>query len=298
LTVGAVLGWWPTLVFISEPTMKFLVGLVLIGVPLSAQTVVFPLHVGDRWQYETGPITGPIYPGPSARVVGDTVLPGGKTFAEMLWDGGHTEFLRQSGDSVFLYDQVYRTEYLFYDFSRQPKDTVNTVPRGNDTMDIVLGSVFNGPPRIWWFAINPYRHFIDDEYSVEVQDSLGLTGVRPSFGDESSLTGALINGRVYGTIAGIRPPGPLLPGGFELAQNFPNPFNPTTTIRYALPQRSHVSLTVFNTLGQQVANLVNENQGAGDHDVRFDASALASGVYFYRLRAGEYAATKRLLLLR
>ena len=80
--------------------------------------------------------------------------------------------------------------------------------------------------------------------------------------------------------------------------NYPNPFNPTTTIRYALPSRSHVALAVFNTLGQEVATLVNESQDAGHHDVRFDTSGLASGVYFYRLRAGEYVQTRRLMLLR
>jgi hypothetical protein len=89
-----------------------------------------------------------------------------------------------------------------------------------------------------------------------------------------------------------------LPSSFSLAQNYPNPFNPSTTIRYALPQRSQVTLTVFNTLGQLVATLVNESQDAGYHDLRFDGNGLASGVYFYRLRAGDFVVTKRLLLLR
>jgi hypothetical protein len=74
--------------------------------------------------------------------------------------------------------------------------------------------------------------------------------------------------------------------------------NPTTTIRYALPQRSHVTLSVYNTLGQQVAMLVNENEDAGYHDVRFDASGLASGVYFYRIQAGSFVQTKRLVILK
>jgi len=86
-----------------------------------------------------------------------------------------------------------------------------------------------------------------------------------------------------------------LPSKFELQQNYPNPFNPATTIRYGLPARSHVSLSVFNTLGQQVATLVNEIQDVGYYDVRFDASSLASGVYFYRLQAGGFVATKKLL---
>jgi hypothetical protein len=88
------------------------------------------------------------------------------------------------------------------------------------------------------------------------------------------------------------------PAEVILEQNYPNPFNPSTTIRYALPGRSHVTLSVFNSLGQQVAALVNETQDAGYHDVRFDGGTLSSGVYFYRLRAGEYVATKTLLVIR
>jgi hypothetical protein len=85
---------------------------------------------------------------------------------------------------------------------------------------------------------------------------------------------------------------------YLLYQNYPNPFNPTTTIRYGLPQRSHVTLTVYNTLGQQVALLQNGEQGAGYHEVKFDARNLGSGVYFYKLHAGDFVETRRLLLVR
>jgi hypothetical protein len=88
------------------------------------------------------------------------------------------------------------------------------------------------------------------------------------------------------------------PATFLLAQNYPNPFNPSTTIRYGLPQRSQVVLVVYNALGQEVATLARGEQEAGYHEVRFDASNLSSGVYFYRLTAGNVVQTRKLLLLR
>jgi hypothetical protein len=89
-----------------------------------------------------------------------------------------------------------------------------------------------------------------------------------------------------------------VPSGFALYQNYPNPFNPSTTIRYGLPHRSAVRLTVFNSVGQQVALLVVGEQAAGDHEVRLDGSGLSSGVYFYRLQADTYRQTRKLLLVR
>ncbi len=88
------------------------------------------------------------------------------------------------------------------------------------------------------------------------------------------------------------------PTSFALSQNYPNPFNPATTIQYSLPHHSNVTLTVFNTLGQQVAQLINGDIDAGYHEVQFNANSLASGVYFYRIQAGSFVETKRLMLLK
>lgn len=85
---------------------------------------------------------------------------------------------------------------------------------------------------------------------------------------------------------------------FSLLPNYPNPFNPSTTIRFGLPIRSHVNLTVFTTLGQRVATLVDEERDAGIHEVRFDATGLASGMYLYQLRAGPFVETRGLTLVR
>jgi hypothetical protein len=85
---------------------------------------------------------------------------------------------------------------------------------------------------------------------------------------------------------------------FELDQNYPNPFNPATLIRYGLPHRASVSLIVYNALGQKVADLAGGMQEAGYHEVQFNGSKLASGVYFYTLTADEFVQTRKLLLVK
>jgi len=89
-----------------------------------------------------------------------------------------------------------------------------------------------------------------------------------------------------------------VPTGFVLEQNYPNPFNPSTIITYQLPRSSEVRLCVLDILGREVSTLVNERKDAGVHAVRFDAQGLASGVYFYQIRVGEFVQTRTLLLLR
>jgi hypothetical protein len=89
-----------------------------------------------------------------------------------------------------------------------------------------------------------------------------------------------------------------VPFEYSLAQNYPNPFNSSTTIGYGLPRGCPVLLTLYNTVGQCVATLVQQENAAGYHEVKFDASGFSSGVYFYRLQAGGFVHTRKLLLLR
>ncbi|MEO8446893.1 MAG: YCF48-related protein [bacterium] len=89
-----------------------------------------------------------------------------------------------------------------------------------------------------------------------------------------------------------------IPSDFKLHQNYPNPFNPTTIINYQLPKFSNVSLKVYDILGNEVVTLVNEKQNAGIYEAEFDGSGLASGIYFYRIDAGEFIQTKRMTLVK
>jgi len=106
--------------------------------------------------------------------------------------------------------------------------------------------------------------------------------------DDLSLTGA----------TGVANASEQTPRSYGLSQNFPNPFNPTTVINYSIPASGQTALTVYDLLGREVRTLVDEHQNAGNYSVSFDGSKLTSGVYFYRLQAGSFSQTKKLMLLK
>ena len=101
-----------------------------------------------------------------------------------------------------------------------------------------------------------------------------------------------------GRITSIKHSNDLQPKSFSLSQNYPNPFNPNTEIKYSIPESGMVTLKVYNLLGQVVVTLVNKEQKAGSYTVNYDASGLASGVYLYRIQAGSFALTKKMILLK
>ncbi len=88
------------------------------------------------------------------------------------------------------------------------------------------------------------------------------------------------------------------PTEFSLGQNYPNPFNPSTTINYSIPEFSFVTLKVYDVLGSEVATLVNEDKSVGSYEVEFDANELTSGIYFYKIQAGSFVETKKMVLMK
>jgi hypothetical protein len=89
-----------------------------------------------------------------------------------------------------------------------------------------------------------------------------------------------------------------LPDDYQLDQNYPNPFNPSTTIRYAVPVNGMVRLTVFNQLGQEIETLVQSVKSAGSYTISWDATDVPTGLYFYRLQAGETVLVKKMMLVK
>jgi len=130
-------------------------------------------------------------------------------------------------------------------------------------------------------------------------EGIGMTANLTPEGGGYRLRGARIAGTVCGTITSVDDG---TNGGvrreFALMQNYPNPFNPSTSIKYQIPNSMYVTLKICDVLGREVATLVNEVKEPGMYTVHWNADGLASGVYFYRLNAGDFILTRKLIVLR
>jgi len=136
----------------------------------------------------------------------------------------------------------------------------------------------------------PYAIFndIDDEVIFRVS-----SGADPSiFVDDTVVTHVLIS------TDAIEDDSQLLPGNFELYQNYPNPFNPTTVISFNLSAKTEVEMEIFDLLGRIVNHVELGNMNAGHHSIKYDAVNLSSGVYFYRIKAGDFSETRKMVLMK
>jgi hypothetical protein len=152
----------------------------------------------------------------------------------------------------------------------QSKDST-TVCDTSKNISVTLGSAFTVGTAIWeWVLYN--------------KDSAGVSQI---YGRKKQI---MIN-----SVSKI---GNSVPDKFSLSQNYPNPFNPSTNIKFQIANNKYVLLKVFDVIGREVQTLVNEKLKPGEYEVTFDGSALPSGVYFYKLTAGEFTQTKKLILLK
>ncbi len=129
---------------------------------------------------------------------------------------------------------------------------------------------------------------------IVIDDTSDTNNGNPAVGSNFILD----NLQLTGGTTGIANNGASSPERFALNQNYPNPFNPTTTIEYQIPRRSHVLLEIYDILGNKIRTLVNEEESSGYYKINFNASNLPSGVYLYRIVAGNFNQTKKLILLK
>ncbi len=135
-------------------------------------------------------------------------------------------------------------------------------------------------------------------YYFWLAEGLGLVRDQFDDGTVSVLNYAKIDGKTYGTLVSVEDESLLIPSEFNLSQNYPNPFNPSTIIAYSIPQRSNVSLKIYDIVGKEIATLVNEQKEAGLYEIKYDASKLSSGVYIYSIQAGDFLESRKMILMK
>ncbi|MBK8553733.1 MAG: T9SS type A sorting domain-containing protein [Ignavibacteria bacterium] len=245
-----------------------------------------------------------------------TLKPNGKTYYQFsgwwnLVGFGSPSWTYQRIDSnsmnVYAYDSVNNSEFLHDSLS----GTVNTnfdcerlnfiQPHGwYERIDQM--TIFNSVRNRRQFQCSGPIIAGTYYYLVEGIGFTGFSICELGSGEEYKLKGCVLDGIVYGDTAltSIHQNENLIPDKFSLSQNFPNPFNPVTDIPYSLSEDRFVTLKVYDVSGNEIATLVNEKQTSGTYSYQFSTVnyQLASGIYFYKLEAGDFSETKRMILLK
>ncbi|HOJ18975.1 MAG TPA: T9SS type A sorting domain-containing protein [Ignavibacteriaceae bacterium] len=282
------------------------------------EITLFPIRNNNKWIYRVYDINqsgDSLFKGLRiSEVSGDTVIGTKKytrirsSFTGSLDSAPASEYFRI--DSLNL--QVYKLydslvtgiEFIYLDLLAEAGDSLVIAPAGN----LLFLYVDNLAFRMHW---GTYREVLSQRilntpgtYSTQFIRNLGLSLFETSFQNTHRLeilSGCIIDGVVHGdttTITGTDDELTELPSEYSLSQNYPNPFNPGTVIRYQLPVNSKVILTIYDILGKEVTKLVNEEQEAGSHTVKFNASKLVSGVYICRIIAGDFVKTIKMSLVK
>lgn len=262
----------------------------------------YPLQIGNYWEFSNS--FGDLRSG--STVIGDTLMPNNKVYKII-----EQVNLINPGNVSYSFVRL-ENNAILYSFSF-----------GAETKEIDLTS---GLMELWQWHENTYKGLTN--YSIGTNDITGITSSRKLFEyfyidssfvppDTSAimdvaerfqkgigpiiygvpLTGAIINGERYGYITDVEN-SVIQINKFALSQNYPNPFNPTTKIEFQIPQSSFVNLTVYNSLGQQIATLVKSELNAGPYTANFNADNLPSGIYIYKIQADNFTASKKMILLK
>lgn len=301
----------------------FYLSLIFSTISIFAQidsTIWYPLAAGNTWFYRYGMMDPLEY---TVSVIGDTIMPNGKTY--WIFDEfGNKKYQRvENNKYAYYYNRADSLEYLLYDFASPdktiwPENTFEGLDYGIDTtlyrynsyfqkivpikiFDWVLIDSSSTPPDTIWGALL-------DVWPTKITKGIGVTN---DGNDHGGLYAAIINGDTIGTLTSVDESNIKITD-YELAQNYPNPFNPSTIISFKIPMPPRpssyqgegekeglfVSLVIYDILGEKIATLVNENKKPGTYELEFNSAGLPSGIYFYRLTAGDFSDTKKMVLLR
>jgi len=258
----------------------------------------FPLEVGNRWDYF---ISGYSHGGNywydtlSVEVIGKISFNTNKDYyilSESFFGG---EYLCIKNDSLYFYDTDDSLDCLMFAFNQNDSSYYSSCMFDSCRVNTdIIGTHFGITD-----TIQRHLHYFWGLY--EYSRLFGL--VYWNWGSllqvwEYSLSGCIISGVTYGNLLVSIDMGNAPVNEFMLFQNYPNLFNPTSTIKYQIPELSFVTLKVYDVLGNEIATLVNAEMPAGEYVVEFDGSGLTSGIYFYQLRAGNFFETRKMILMK
>ncbi len=276
----------------------------------------YPLNVGNRWFYkELGISCG--YDGCDSytrlikvKVSGEITKPNNRRYRVVEHFRAkdnvliETEYLRIDSSTARVYAYTNEgSEILKWDFAMTVNDSLTFRDGYPEYQSLTLTQQDRDTVFSKWVATMEFEQYNLGIPYYRFAKGFGLIyrWHEFDFGNaEMHLQGAVIDGVVYGDtlLVGIDEAEQTQPNTITLHQNYPNPFNPSTTIVYELPRRAQVKIEIFDSSGRRVATLFDAPQNPGRHELNFNATHLASGVYYYRLKAGQFMQTKKMLLVK
>ncbi len=270
--------------------------LFLLAPSLLAQSgIAKSLEVGNRWVYYHFSISSTGY---YQEVITQDTTISRRRYAVVTRGPGYSRLERADSSRIYQYAGRDSSENRLCDFKAKIGDSIG----GATVRDTFVREVWGSTRRYVVFSYSSQFSVGGFTYAEGIGEVSSWNDSHGHPQVNTRLVGAVLNGVVYGdtsiTAVNEQRASEVLPVDFYLYQNHPNPFNPFTTIEYALSRQRFVSLKVYDLLGREKGTLLYEIKPPGTHHFRFDASALPSGIYFYRLQVGEQSVTRKMVLLK
>lgn len=256
----------------------------------------YPLAVGNKWSYHRYTYQQPLgCISPTSnyyyiqQIISDTLMP-----------NGH-KYYKFSGLLGIYYHRIDSLTMNVYNSAECLVDSL--LARKNDTVrGCGLTSLINDTPMVNFAGqLRRTKHYVFLSGSKTLMYGIGVfTDYYCELfqGHADTLTGCIINGIQYGNIIGVEKIASGIPEKYLLYQNYPNPFNPSTHLRFGISELRFVSLKIFDVIGKEIKNLVNQKLKPGIYEVEFYGENLPSGVYYYSLDAGVFKETKKMVLVK
>lgn len=294
----------------------FLIISILFSYNLLFSQLYYPLRIGDKFVYfihSSGQTSNGTYYNnyyhDVRKIIGDTTINDKKYYRNTI--AYRYERVDSITNSLYSYSFSMSCPFYYYETLVDSLGMLNLGPENNCIENGSLNQIisetywghtstskrfnyahYGGPS---WNGINKYN----SKFGLVYSEYHFMAGT--AYGDNTeTLHGCILNDTLYGDTNSvfIRNISSEIPSSFLLFQNFPNPFNPLTKIKYQILKNSFVSIKVFNIYGKEVSTLVSEMQNTGTYEVSFDATELSSGIYFCKLETNDFVQTNKMILLK